>query len=219
MRQLPVLSSKLVFPPVEHADEEGLLAIGGDLSEERLLLAYRKGIFPWYDGPIPLWWHPDPRFVLFPEELIISKSMRQLIRRQIFTITRNKAFASVIAQCKTVPRKGQDGTWISEEIQRAYTRLHLKGYAQSFEAWQNGQLAGGLYGIKMGNLFFGESMFSKQSNASKAAFIEAVQQLKEEGVVLIDCQVYTQHLHSLGARFITRQAFMEILNKNLDQTA
>lgn len=216
MRQLPVLSASLIFPPAEEADEEGLLAIGGDLSVERLILAYRKGIFPWYDGPIPLWWHPDPRFVLFPDQLLISKSMRQIIRRNEFTLTRNKAFARVIANCKTIPRKDQDGTWISDEIKEAYTQLHEKGLAHSFEAWQNNELVGGLYGIKMGKVFFGESMFSHVSNASKAAFIHAVHQLQNEGVVLIDCQVYTQHLASLGAGFISRKAFMEFLAQNLD---
>src|SRR6187431_15996 len=197
-----ILTKKIWFPPADTADEEGLLAIGGDLSVERLLLAYRSGIFPWYDGPVPLWWNPDPRFVLFPDELYVSKSMQQILKRKLFNFSVNRQFEEVISACKTTPRNGQDGTWITEEVREAYIKLHQLSHAHSFEAWQNDQLVGGLYGIKLGKIFFGESMFSRASNASKAAFIWAVEQLKKDGILLIDCQVYTAHLESLGARFI-----------------
>jgi leucyl/phenylalanyl-tRNA--protein transferase len=199
------------FPPVEDAMEDGLLAMGGDLSVERLLIAYRQGIFPWYDGDIPLWWSPDPRFVLFPDELKVSKSMSALIKKNIFRFSTDTAFADVIRSCKELQRKGQDGTWITDELEIALNQLHLLGHAHSAEAWRDGQLVGGLYGIRIGNLFFGESMFSRESNASKYAFIKYVQQLKEEGVYLVDCQVHTTHLESLGARMIARKEFMKVL--------
>ena len=205
------LDQQLLFPPVHLAEPDGLLAMGGDLSEERLLLAYRNGIFPWYEGDTPLWWSPDPRFVLFPHELKVSKSMRSLLRQQKFDFTINKAFPEVIRACRKTPRPGYDGTWINDEVERSYTRLHLKGYAHSAEAWENGELVGGLYGIRMGSFFFGESMFSRQSNASKYAFILYVQQLASEGVSLIDCQVYTEHLESLGARMMPRAEFVGML--------
>lgn len=208
-----ILSSTIWFPPIEDALEDGLLAIGGDLSSERLLLAYQKGIFPWYEGDTPLWWSPDPRFVLFPEQLVISKSMQQVIKKNVFEYKTNTAFSEVILQCKNQPRVGQDGTWITEAVELAYRELHHKGIAHSAEAWQNNQLVGGLYGIKMGKLFFGESMFSKVSNASKFAFIQLVKQLKLEGIVLIDCQVYTTHLESLGATMISRTNFKKYLEK------
>ena len=207
------LNKEIVFPPVALSEPDGLLAMGGDLSTERLLLAYRSGIFPWFDGNTPLWWCPDPRFVLFPEELKISKSMKQLIKRNAFDFTINKAFADVINNCKTSPRKDQEGTWITEEVKAAYIRLHQLGYAHSAEAWVNGKLMGGCYGIKMGHVFFGESMFSKIANASKYAFINYVHVLQQEKIALIDCQVYTQHLESLGARMIARETFIEMLNK------
>ena len=203
------LEQDLIFPPVELAEPDGLLAIGGDLSTDRLLLAYRSGIFPWYDGKHILWWSPDPRFVLFPSALKVSKSMRQLIRRNAFDFTINQAFESVIASCKTISRRGQDGTWITEEVREAYGRLHRMGVVHSAEAWQDGELVGGLYGVRLGRAFFGESMFSKQSNASKYAFIRYVEQLRSEGVELIDCQVYTEHLETLGARMIPRAEFIE----------
>ncbi|MDO6431593.1 leucyl/phenylalanyl-tRNA--protein transferase [Flavitalea sp. BT771] len=199
----------MIFPPVALAEPDGLLAIGGDLSKERLLLAYRNGIFPWYEGKHILWWSPDPRFVLFPDELKVSKSMRQLIRRETFVFTVNKAFGEVIANCRTIARRGQDGTWITEEVKEAYGRLHKEGYVHSAEAWLNGELVGGLYGVRLGKAFFGESMFSKYSNASKYAFIRYVEQLRSEGVELIDCQVYTEHLESLGARMIPRSEFIQ----------
>ena len=209
------LSKQLWFPPVEKATPEGILAIGGDLSIDRLLLAYKSGIFPWFneDEP-PIWWCPDPRFVLSPADLYISKSMQQLFRKKAFEITVNKAFKEVIHMCGKT-RMLKEGTWITKEIEKAYTTLHQMGYAVSVEAWKNNELVGGLYGIRMGDLFFGESMFSKVSNASKYAFIWYVKQLEKEGVVLIDCQVYTDHLGSLGAKLITRNEFIKILNENL----
>lgn len=212
---LTVLNEKLWFPPVEKAAADGLLAIGGDLSTERLLLAYRSGIFPWYnDDEPPLWWCPDPRCVLFPDELYTSKSMQQLLKRKAFTFTSNKAFADVIHLCAET-RKLKEGTWITTEIEQAYTSLHRLGQAVSAEAWHNNELVGGLYGIRLGNIFFGESMFSKVPNASKYAFISFVQQLQKDGVVLIDCQIYTAHLESLGARMIPRKEFMKIVEANL----
>jgi len=207
-----VLDNELIFPPVQLAEPDGLLAIGGDLSSARLLLAYRSGIFPWYEGRHILWWCPDPRFVLFPAELKVSKSMQQLIRRDHFAFTVNKAFRDVIANCKAISRRGQEGTWITDEVKLAYIRLHGEGYAHSAETWLNGELVGGLYGIRLGKVFFGESMFSKQSNASKYAFISYARLLQSEGVELIDCQVYTEHLESLGARMISRGEFIPLID-------
>jgi leucyl/phenylalanyl-tRNA--protein transferase len=209
------LDKTIAFPPVHLSEPDGLLAIGGDLSRERLLLAYRNGIFPWYEGEDILWWCPDPRFVLFPDELKVSKTMKTLMRKEEFRFTINQAFEDVIRKCKTVSRRGQDGTWISDDVRRAYTSLHVDGYAHSAETWFNGELVGGLYGIKMGRIFFGESMFSTMSNASKFAFINYVQQLRTEGVVLIDCQIYTQHLESLGAKMIDRKQFVKLLEDNI----
>jgi len=209
------LDNRLLFPPVELSEPNGLLAAGGDLSTERILLAYRSGIFPWYEGDSILWWCPDPRFVLFPGELKISKSMKQVFRKNMFRFTVNTAFPAVIGACGRVPRRDQDGTWISEDMREAYIRLHREGYCHSAEAWQGDTLVGGLYGMRLGSVFFGESMFSLVSNASKFAFISYVQQLMKEGVQLIDCQVYTGHLESLGARMIPRKTFMELLHQNL----
>ncbi len=201
---------------MEMASEEGIVAIGGDLQTDRLLLAYRSGIFPWYtDGEPIVWWSPDPRFVLFPGELKVSKSMQTTLTNGKFRFTINRAFEKVIQQCKAIYRKDQVGTWITPAVQEAYTNLHRLGYAHSAEAWQDGELVGGLYGIRMGNIFFGESMFSKVSNASKFAFISYVRQLQKENIALIDCQVYTQHLESLGARMIPRRKFIELLAENL----
>ena len=208
-----ILNNELLFPPVHLSEPDGLLAIGGDLSPERLLVAYRHGIFPWYEGRHILWWCPDPRFVLFPEELRESKSMKQLHKRNTFDLRVDTAFQEVITNCKTIARRGQESTWITDEVRTAYTRMHELGYAHSAEAWQDGELAGGLYGIRMGKVFFGESMFSKVSNASKYAFIQYVQQLQSEGVTLIDCQVYTPHLESLGARMISRGDFVSLLDR------
>lgn len=221
-----VLDKELYFPPVHLAEPDGLLAMGGDLSTERLLLAYRNGIFPWYEGEPILWWAPDPRFVLFPDELKISKKINSLLKRNEpghsaggFEFTTNKAFASVIHQCKKITRPGQDGTWITNEVEKAFIKMHELGYAHSAEVWKDGELAGGLYGIKMGRVFFGESMFSKVSNASRYAFIKYVQQLKEEGIQLIDCQVYTEYLESMGARMIDRKDFIIQLQQLTSHTA
>lgn len=205
----------LWFPPVDDADADGLLAVGGNLSTERLLLAYRNGIFPWFnDDDPPLWWSPDPRFVLFPDQLVISRSMRKVLAGNEFKFMVNTAFEAVIENCSSISRKGMDGTWITNEVAVAYTRMHHLGYAHCAEAWKDGELVGGLYGIKMGNVFFGESMFSKKSNASKYAFINWVTLLKAQGVKVIDCQVYTAHLESLGACMIPRTIFMELLDRH-----
>ena len=203
------LDEDLQFPDPNLAEADGLLAIGGDLSAPRLIQAYKSGIFPWFEDDVPLWWSPDPRFVLFPAEIKISTSMKTLLKRKAFTFTINKSFSEVIRNCKSVRRDGQAGTWITEEMQEAYNELNRLGYAISAEAWNDGELVGGLYGVRMGKIFFGESMFSHQSNASKYAFISLVQQLKSEGVELIDCQVYTAHLESLGARMIPRKEFLK----------
>ena len=208
---LYVLDKDLEFPPAELADEDGLLAIGGDLSMERLKLAYRKGIFPWYEDHYILWWCPNPRFVLFPGELKISNSMKQVLKRGELEFSVDRNFNAVISACKSISRRGQQGTWISDDMRNAYVNLHRHGYAHSAEAWLNGELVGGLYGVRLGNVFFGESMFSKVSNASKFAFIRYVRQLVSEGVQLIDCQVYTTHLESLGARMIGRGEFLGLV--------
>jgi leucyl/phenylalanyl-tRNA--protein transferase len=206
------LSKDLFFPPVSEADEDGILAIGGDLSSQRLQLAYKSGIFPWFNEGEPiLWWSPDPRMVLFLDELIISKSMRAVLNKNIFKVTFNKNFKDVISNCQKIKREGQDGTWISNEMIDAYCNLHEQGIAKSVEVWQDEVLVGGLYGIDLGHVFCGESMFSKVSNASKVAFIALVQYLKKENYKLLDCQVYNPHLESLGCCEIGRQEFMSIL--------
>lgn len=207
------LDKELLFPPVHLAEPDGLLAVGGDLSTERLLLAYHSGIFPWYEGRHILWWCPDPRFVLTPRTLKVSKSMKQLLKKQAFTFTINKAFSLVIDNCKSIDRQGQNGTWITESMKEAYNRLHQLGFAHSAEVWQHNELVGGLYGVRLGKVFFGESMFSKVSNASKYAFISYMQQLQLEGVELIDCQVYTEHLETLGAHMIPRDEFTQMLQQ------
>jgi len=207
---LSILDDKLWFPPSTDTTEDGLLAIGGDLCEERLLLAYKNGIFPWFEDDLPLWWCPDPRFVLFPQELKVSKSMQQVLKSNLFHFKTNTSFEEVIHYCKTA-RRDHEGTWITDEVEQAYIELHKKGYAHCAEAWQNDTLVGGLYGIRMGKVFFGESMFSLVSNASKFAFISYVWQLLTEGVALVDCQVYTRHLQSLGARMVSRKLFLDLL--------
>ena len=207
------LDNELIFPPAHLAEPDGLLAIGGDLSPERLLLAYRSGIFPWYEGEHILWWCPDPRFVLFPAEFKLNKTIRPLLKKNEFEFTSNKAFSLVIHHCKETKRPGQEGTWITDEVEKAYCKLHKLGYAHSAEVWQNNELVGGLYGIKLGKVFFGESMFSKVSNASRFAFTKYVQQLKEEGIELIDCQVYTEYLESFGARMIDRKEFIKLVKQ------
>lgn len=209
-----LLSKDLVFPPVYLANKDGLLAVGGDLSAERLLLAYKNGIFPWYsEGEPIIWYSPDPRMVLFPKNLKISKSMRQVIRKNQFRATFNQNFSEVIANCKNSYREGQGGTWITDEMEQAYVNLHNLGVAKSVEVWEGNELVGGLYGIDLGHIFCGESMFSKVSNASKFAFIYLVQKLEKEHYTLIDCQVYNAHLNSLGAEEISRSEFLTYLKK------
>lgn len=209
-----LLSTDLVFPSVNLADKNGLLAIGGDLSAERLLLAYKSGIFPWYNQEEPIvWYSPDPRMVLFPKKLKISKSMKQIIRKNQFRATFNQNFSEVIANCKNSYREGQGGTWITDEMEQAYINLHNFGVAKSVEVWEGNELVGGLYGIDLGHIFCGESMFSKVSNASKFAFIYLVQKLEKEHYTLIDCQVYNAHLDSLGAEEISRSEFLTYLKK------
>ncbi len=206
------LSKDLFFPSADQADDNGLLAVGGDLSPERLMLAYRNGIFPWFDDDDPiLWWSPDPRMVLFPASFAVSKSMRNVLNRGLFEVTFNEDFRNVITHCRKAPRKGQTGTWITREIVEAYCALHEKGYAKSGEVWQNGQLVGGLYGIDLGHVFCGESMFSAVSNASKVAFVALVDYLKTNHYKLLDCQLHNDHLASLGCREIPRSDFLQIL--------
>ena len=207
-----LLGKNIEFPDVELTGPDGILAIGGDLSPERLMLAYRSGIFPWYNEGEPIVWHsPEQRMVLFPGELKISSSMRQLLRKGIYEITWNQNFEEVIQACQTSPRKDQDGTWITGEMLHAYIILHELGYAKSVEVWREGKLVGGLYGIDLGHVFCGESMFSRESNTSKLAFIRLAQKLEKENYRLIDCQVYTAHLASLGAREIPRRDFTRLL--------
>jgi leucyl/phenylalanyl-tRNA--protein transferase len=209
-----LLPKEIIFPPVHLADENGILAIGGDLSVERLQLAYKSGIFPWYNEGEPIiWYSPKERMVLFPNELKISKSMRQLIKKDEFKITFNQNFAEVILNCKNIYREGQGGTWITDEMQEAYLKLHKLGFAKSVEVWLEDELVGGLYGIDLGHVFCGESMFSKVSNTSKLAFIYLVQKLEKENYKLLDCQVYNNHLDSLGAREISRVDFLEYLKE------
>ena len=206
------LTNELFFPPVETSSPEGILAFGGDLSSERLLLAYQNGIFPWFNSDEPIiWWSPDPRMVLFLDELKISKSMRNILNRNVFKVTFNQDFSAVIRNCQKVVRIGQDGTWISEQMIGAYEKLHELGKAKSVEVWQEEELIGGLYGVDLGHVFCGESMFSKVPNASKVAFISLVNQLKSNQYQLLDCQVYNEHLESLGCREIERDEFMAII--------
>lgn len=206
----------LTFPHPELANQDGILAMGGDLSPRRLLLAYQIGIFPWFnpDDPI-IWWSPDPRFVLFPEELKVAKSMRTYFNNPRFRLTLDQHFETIMRGCQSVYRKGQGGgTWITEDMVHGYCQLHQMGYAHSIEVWQDNQLVGGLYGIALGKCFFGESMFSKAPNASKFGFISLVKKLQKLGYELIDCQQPTQYLSSLGARSIPRKEFLAILEKN-----
>jgi len=209
------LSKELFFPPVSEADSDGILAIGGDLSPERLQLAYKSGIFPWFEEGEPIfWWSPNPRMVLFLDELVVSKSMRNILNRNIFKVTFSQNFREVISNCQKIKRDGQNGTWITNDMIEAYCKLNEMGVAKSIEVWQNEELVGGLYGIDLGHVFCGESMFSKVSNASKVAFIALVNQLKKENYKVLDCQVYNEHLESLGCREIDRADFMEILKSN-----
>ena len=206
------LDKRIVFPNPSLAEEDGLLAVGGDLSGNRLLLAYRQGIFPWYSDDTPiLWYSPHERFVLFPDELKISKSMRQVLRSGRFSVTYDRSFAEVISACSSINRKDQPGTWITSDMKNAYIRLHNEGHAHSVEVWENQNLVGGLYGVQVGAVFCGESMFSKVSNASKVALISLC---NTRNYKLIDCQVYTEHLESMGARTISREEYLRILQNN-----
>lgn len=209
----------LDFPAPELATPEGIIAVGGDLSPERLLTAYSEGIFPWFNEGDPiLWWSPDPRFVLFPNELVVARSMRPYFNQKKFQVTFDHNFEGVMRNCQQSNRNGQSGdTWITEDMIQAYVQLHRLGYAHSVEVWQEDELVGGLYGISLGKIFFGESMFAKVSNASKYGFITLVQKLREKGFVLIDCQQQTQHLGSLGARPISRKSFLQYLEENKKQ--
>lgn len=203
------LTEKLLFPNPELAEEDGLLAVGGDLSAERLMLAYQNGIFPWFSDDTPmLWYSPHERFVLYPDELRVSKSMRNVLNAERFKVTFDQSFAEVIKACSAMERKDQDGTWITDDMQQAYINLHQKGYAHSVEVWLDDELVGGLYGVQVGNVFCGESMFSKVTNASKTALIYLC---RTGNFKLIDCQVHTTHLESLGAKMISRKEYMAML--------
>lgn len=207
------LSAKdVAFPSLEYVTSEGILAVGGDLSTERLLHAYSNGIFPWYsEGEPILWYCPDPRMVLYLDKLKVSKSMKSLLKKEIYRVTYNEAFQDVIQQCKSIDRGDGLGTWITDDMQQAYIELHKKGIAKSVEVWRNDTLVGGLYGVDLGHVFCGESMFSKESNASKIAFIHLVRKLNNEGYKLLDCQIYNSHLASLGAEEIPREDFLKIV--------
>ena len=206
------LTKELYFPPVTEASYEGILAIGGDLSVDRLLLAYENGIFPWFNQDEPIfWWSPLERMVVNPNEYKVSKSLRNLINRGVFEVTINKNFADVISNCQNAERNGQEGTWISDDIIQSYTKLHEIGKAMSFEVWQNNELVGGLYGVDLGHVFCGESMFSLVPNASKVAFVKLIAYLKERNYKLLDCQIHNDHLEKLGAFEISRELFMYIL--------
>lgn len=210
------LIDQIVFPPPEEAEPDGLLAVGGDLSSERLLLAYQLGIFPWYSERQPiLWWSPDPRLVLEPVEFHVSRRLRQILNKGVFKVTFDQAFESVIRACASAPRPGQDGTWITPEMQEAYVRLHKEGFAHSVESWLNGELAGGIYGVSLGRCFFGESMFSQKSNGSKVALARLVERLKAWKFSMLDAQMPTRHMISLGAKEIPRAAFLKRLKEAL----
>lgn len=210
-KQSPIvfLTEKLEFPPVESASAEGLLAVGGDLDPDRLVLAYRNGIFPWFnEDSLILWWSPDPRMVLFPSKIRISKSMNKIIREKRFNITINQCFDQVLSACAQISRKGQEGTWITPAMKNAYKTLHKRGMATSYEVWEGKQLVGGLYGVDLGHVFCGESMFSRVDNASKFALICLASDLLSRDYQMIDCQVYTDHLKSMGAEEISREEYV-----------
>jgi leucyl/phenylalanyl-tRNA--protein transferase len=210
------LDERLVFPPPERGPRRGPIAVGGDLRPERLLLAYTMGIFPWQGEP--LHWHsPDPRMVLLADELQVSRTLRRVIRRGAFRVTLDTEFAEVMIACATVSRPGQDGTWITQEMVESYTELHRRGVAHSVEAWRGEALVGGLYGLSLGAAFFGESMFARETDASKVAFVALVEQLRRWSISLVDCQVYTGHLASLGAREWPRSDFLAALGAALDR--
>ena len=219
---IPWLDAKNGFPPVDSALREpnGLLAAGGELSTARLLDAYRRGIYPWYsEGQPALWWSPDPRMVLFVDEFRPSRSLRRRVARREFDVRVDTAFAAIIDACARAPRKGQDGTWITADMIRAYVRMHELGYAHSVEAWRNGELVGGLYGLALGDVFFGESMFAHVTDASKVCLATLVGLLREQGMALIDCQQETEHLASLGARPIARKEFVRLLSRLVTSSA
>ena len=206
------LTDALLFPSPEQASDEGIVAVGGDLKPERVMLAYRKGIFPWFESDdFLLWWSPDPRMVLFPDQVKISKSMRAVLRKKQFEVTFNNAFDDVVEACAKVKRFGQNGTWITPGLMEVYSTLHTQGHAHSVEVWEEGVLVGGLYGIDLGTVFCGESMFSKANNASKVALISLAKELKKNKYELIYCQVPTQHLASMGAESIPRSEFLTYL--------
>ncbi len=208
------LAEDMAFPPPEMAEENGLLAVGGDLSEKRLLLAYSLGVFPWYSAGSPiLWWSPDPRLILIPEELRVSRSLRQIIKKGIYSVTMDVAFDMVIGNCAAGRGRKEEGTWITDEMIKAYSRLHELGYAHSVEVWRDGSLVGGLYGVAMGAVYFGESMFSEMKDASKVALVKLVGYLIEKGYQLIDCQVPTEHLISMGAKEVSREEFQVMFKK------
>jgi leucyl/phenylalanyl-tRNA--protein transferase len=211
-----LLTDELVFPPPHLARKDGLLAVGGDLSVNRLLLAYREGIFPWFIRREPiLWWSPDPRLVLFPEEIKVSKSLEKTIKQCVFHVTMDTAFHQVITECARVRPQKNEGTWITEEMMGAYGQLHELGFAHSVEAWFKGELAGGLYGVSIGKCFFGESMFTRVNNASKVALVALVDYLRKMSFDMIDCQITTGHLMRFGAREIPRNLFLSLLKKSL----
>jgi leucyl/phenylalanyl-tRNA--protein transferase len=213
-----LLSETLNFPNPRLASKEGLLAVGGDLSQERLLLAYRHGIFPWFTHNEPiLWWSPDPRLVLFPNEFYISRSLRKILKKETFQVSMDLAFYRVIAECAQIRIENNESTWIVDDMMEAYCRLHESGFAHSVETWYKGNLAGGLYGVSIGKCFFGESMFARVSNASKIAMAKLADHLKRSRFQLIDCQVATAHLKRLGAREISRDRFLSLLDEALQQ--
>ena len=210
------LPEDLIFPSPHLASKEGLLAVGGDLSRNRLLLAYRLGIFPWYsEGEPILWWSPDPRLVLYPDELKVSRSLNKVINQEIFEVTMDCAFEEVITECARVRLENQEGTWIVAEMVQAYCELHEAGFAHSVETWRDGRLAGGLYGVSLGKCFFGESMFTRITNASKVALVALVEHIKTLNFALIDCQIATAHLKRFGAREISRARYLDELDRAL----
>jgi leucyl/phenylalanyl-tRNA--protein transferase len=212
------LTDEIVFPPPEYAEENGLVAVGGDLSEERLLRAYEMGIFPWYSEGSPiLWWSPDPRLILIPGEMRIARSLKQTIRKGVYGVTMDKAFDEVVGSCAVVHRKKDGETWITQDMSDAYRRLHASGVAHSVESWYRGELAGGLYGVALGGAFFGESMFTRRADASKVAFVSLVRYLAQRDFEFIDCQVNTEHLVSFGARNVSRSTFLELLGHALQR--
>ena len=207
------LTKEIIFPDAEFSEEDGLLAIGGDLTLERLIAAYCNGIFPWYNKGDPiLWWCPKPRFIIIPEEVKISKSMKKIIEKEEFKVTFNNDFKGVISNCKFIRETNNEGTWINDDIKNAYINLFNHGYAMSVETYLDEELVGGLYGVKIGKCFFGESMFSKVSNASKIALIKLAEKLNNEGFIFIDCQMHTNHLESMGGKFVEWNVFKDLLN-------